>query len=71
MPISHVLVVVNQTTESEMQDILEVLEALPISDSTRITVTDNASGVTTFYQEISESIGEDLSPRLGNRRLNS
>ena len=70
MTITHVLVVTDGTQDSTTLDIIEVLEALHISDSTSLIVTDSVQSAITILAETSCTTDEDLSPRLGNRRLN-
>jgi hypothetical protein len=51
MSITHVLVVTDGTQDNTTLDIIEVLEALPISDSTSLIVTDNAQSAITILAE--------------------
>lgn len=71
MPITHVLVVTDGTQDNTTLDIIEVLAALPILDSASLIVTDSVQSAITILAETSCTTDEDLSQKLGSRRLNS
>jgi hypothetical protein len=68
MTIKHVLVVVDGTLDNTTQDILEVLAALPILDSTNLIVTDNVQSAITTLAEISLITERDSLIKLASER---
>jgi hypothetical protein len=68
MAINHVLVVTDGTQGNTTLDIIEVLAALPILDSTNLIVTDNVASAITILAEIKSSIERDSSTKLASER---
>jgi hypothetical protein len=68
MAINHVLVVTDGTQDNTTLDIIEVLAALPILDSTNLIVTDNVQSAITTLAEISLITEKDSLLKLASER---
>lgn len=71
MKIKHVSVVMEAANaqDSDTQDIIELLEALPICDLTSITVTDNVQGAITGLAATLSTTEETLLKESARKRL--